>query len=69
MVTIITAWLCSMYSMRLILQWKAMIMKQLKGECMYHKQLEKDPNYQQLRVNKLNQILHQAGELSAENIL
>ena len=52
---------------------KMLTTKQLKEECMYHKQLverlEKDPNYQQLTTNKLNQILHQLGELSAEYIL
>ena len=40
---------------------------------MYHKQLiaylEKDPDYQQLTTNKLNQILYQSGELSTEYIL
>ena len=40
---------------------------------MYHKQLithlEKDPDYQQLTTNKLNQILHQTSELSIEYIL
>ena len=52
---------------------KMLTTKQLKEECMYHKQLverlEKDPNYQQLTTNKLNQILHQLGELSSEYIL
>ena len=43
--------------------------KQLKEECTYHKQLEKGPDYQLLTTNKLNQILHQTGELSAEYIL
>ena len=40
---------------------------------MYHKQLverlEKDPNYQQLTTNKLNQILHQTGKLLLDYIL
>ena len=40
---------------------------------MYHKQLvewlEKDLDYQQLTTNKLNQILHQTGELLFEYIL
>ena len=47
-----------------------MITKQLIEECMYNKQLverlERDPDYQQLTINKLNQILHRTGELSAE---
>ena len=47
--------------------------KQLKEECMFYKQLverlAKDPDYQQLTINMLNQILHQTGELSAEYIL
>ena len=50
-----------------------MIIKQHKEECMYHKKLmehfEKDPDYQQLTTNKLNQILHQTDELSTEYIL
>ena len=50
-----------------------MVIKQYKEECMHHKQLiaylEKDPDYQQLTTNKLNQILHQTGELSVEYIL
>ena len=50
-----------------------MITKQLKEECMYHKQLverlEKDSDYQQLTINKLNQMLHQLGELSLEYLL
>ena len=37
---------------------------------MYHKhlveRLEKDPDCQQLTTNKLNQILHQTGEISPE---
>ena len=52
---------------------KMMVMEQLKEKCMYHKQLithlEKDPDYQQLTTNKLNQILHQTSELSIEYIL
>ena len=52
---------------------KIMITKQLKEECMCHKQLVehliKDPDCQQLTTNKLNQILHQTSELSAEYIL
>ena len=47
--------------------------KQLKEECIYHKQLitrlENDPDYQQLMTNKLNQILHQTGDLSTNYIL
>ena len=47
--------------------------KQLKEECIYHKQLitrlENDPDYQQLMTNKLNQILHQTGELSLEYLI
>ena len=49
---------------------KKMITKQHKEECMYHKQLiarlKNDPDYQQLTINKLNQILPQTGELSSE---
>ena len=49
------------------------IIKQHKEECVYHKQLiyrlEKNPDYQQLKTNKLNQILHQTGELSTDYIL
>ena len=52
---------------------KMLTTKQNKEECMYHKQLverlEKYPDYQQLTTNKLNQILHQTSELSAEYIL
>ena len=44
---------------------KMMITKQHKEECMYHKQhiayLENDTDYQQLTINKLNQMLHQTG--------
>ena len=40
---------------------------------MYHKQLiscpKKDPDYQQMTTNKLNQISHQTGELSSEYVL
>ena len=47
--------------------------KQLKEECMYHKQLVKrvkeDHDYQRSTINKLNQILHQTGELSTKYIL
>ena len=52
---------------------KILARKQLKEECMYHKQLVaclvKDPDYQQLTSNKLNQILHQLGELSSEYLI
>ena len=51
----------------------AIVTKQLKDECMYHKQLvvrlESDPDYQQLTTNKLNLILHQSGELSSKYLI
>ena len=51
----------------------AMVSKQLKDEYMYHKQLifhpDNDSEYQQLTTNKLNQISHQASELSFEYFL
>ena len=50
-----------------------MITKQLKEECMYHKQhvahLEKDPDYHQLTTNKLNQMLHQKCELLSQYLM
>ena len=52
---------------------KMLATKQHKEECMYHKQLierlEKDPDYQQLTINKFNQILHHTGGLSVEYVL
>ena len=52
---------------------KMLATKQHKEECMYHKQLierlEKDPDYQQLTINKLNQILHKTSELSPEYVV
>ena len=44
--------------------------KQLKEECMYHRQhikrVMKDPDYQHVTNHKLNWILHQTCELSPE---
>ena len=52
---------------------KMLVTKQLKEECMYHKQLiewlKKDPNYHQLATNKLNQILYQTCKLSPKYLL
>ena len=52
---------------------KTFVTKQLKEECMYHKQLveslKKDLDYQQLTTNMLNQILHQTSELSSEYLI
>ena len=49
---------------------KTLVTKQLREECMYHKQLiarlVNDPDYQQLTINTLKQILHQTCELSPE---
>ena len=45
-----------------------MVIKQRKEEYMYHKRyiycIETDPDYQKFIIYKLNQIVHQPGELS-----
>ena len=49
------------------------LLEQLKKEHYEHdllmSRLENDPNYNKLSTNKLNQILHQTGELSPKYLL
>ena len=50
-----------------------MAAKQLKNECIYHKQLITrlwdNHDYQQITTNKLNRILHQMGKLSSKYLI